>query len=340
MKNLKTTYAACARPLNKVGLSPLSLVAFILIALFPLISPNEYYTRLGVTCLIWGTLAMGFDFSVGYINVANWGYAGLMGAGAYISALANEYFNISPWFGMILGGVIAALLGLLIALLTMKMDAMFAALLAWFVGIVLQNIIAAIPDITRGAMGLNVSLLFRSARAAPYYYVIFVICILTFCILRMIVNSRYGLSFRALGQDIEAAKAVGISPLKYRTMNFVVSCFIAGIVGGFYGHFVGVLSPNVLGTRNVVQILVLAYIGGRGSIWGPLLASFIIMPIFESMNSLAEIKYIIYGLLLIVAMIFFPGGLCKLPGKVRSLLAERKSSKAPAPDAGASAVKK
>ena len=86
--------------------------------------------------------------------------------------------------------------------------------------------------------------------------------------------------------------------------------------------------------------LVLAYIGGRGSIWGPLLASFIIMPIFESMNSLAEIKYIIYGLLLIVAMIFFPGGLCKLPGKVRSLLAERKSSKAPAPDAGASAVKK
>ena len=123
-------------------------------------------------------------------------------------------------------------------------------------------------------------------------------------------------------------------------MNFVVSCFIAGIVGGFYGHFVGVLSPNVLGTRNVVQILVLAYIGGRGSIWGPLLASFIIMPIFESMNSLAEIKYIIYGLLLIVAMIFFPGGLCKLPGKVRSLLAERKSSKAPAPGAGASAVKK
>lgn len=86
------------------------------------------------------------------------------------------------------------------------------------------------------------------------------------------------------------------------------------------------LSPNVLSTKNVIQILVIAYIGGRGSIWGPLLAAFIIMPIFESMNNLVEIKYIIYGLLLIVSMIYFPGGICKLPGKIKQILADRKSA--------------
>ena len=324
---MKNTYKTLAQPLKKVGLSPISLVAFIAIACFPLVSPNEYYTKLAVTCLIWGTLAMGFDLSVGYINVANWGYAALMGTGAYLSALINQYFGISPWLGMVLGGMAAALLGLLIALLTMKMDAMFAALLAWFVGIVLQNIIAAIPDITRGAMGLNVTALFETPWAKPYFYVIFTICVLTFCCLRKMVDSRFGLAFRALGQDIEAAKAVGISPLKYRTINFVISCFIAGIVGGFYAHYVGVLSPNVLGTKNVVQILVLAYIGGRGSIWGPLLASFLIMPVFEAMNSLVEIKYIIYGLLLIISMIYFPGGFCKIPGKVRVMVAVRADSR-------------
>ncbi len=328
MEKTKMLYAGLSRPLKKVGLSPVSLAAFLLIALFPLVSPNEYYTKLGVTCLLWGTLAMGFDFSVGYINVSNWGYAALMGTGAYMSALLNQYFGVNPWIGMALAGVASALLGLLIALLTMKMDAMFAALLAWFVGIVLQNTVAALPDITRGAMGLNVKQLFATPWAKPYFYVMFVMCLVTFCVLRRIVDSKYGLSFRALGQDIEAAKAIGISPLKYRTINFVVSCFIAGVVGGFYGHYVGVLSPNVLGTRNVVQILVLAYIGGRGSIWGPLLASFIIMPVFEAMNSLVEIKYIIYGILLIVSMIFFPGGICKLPEKVRSVLAERKAAKA------------
>ena len=316
-------YDKLSKPLSKVGLSPVSLIAFIAMALFPLVSPNEYYTKLGLTCMLWGTLAMGFDFSVGYINVANWGYAGLMGLGAYLSALLNKYFGISPWLGILIGGAAVALLGLLIALLTMKMDAMFAALLAWFVGIVLQNIIAAIPDITRGAMGLNVKSLFATPKTAPYYYTMFIICILTFCVLKVVVNSKFGLSFRALGQDIEAAKAIGISPLKYRTINFVISCLVAGIIGGFYGHYVGVLSPNVLGTKNVGQILVIAYIEGRGSIWGSLLCAFILMPVFEMMNSLAEIKYIIYGALLIVSMIYFPGGICKLPEKLRALKADR-----------------
>lgn len=322
MKNM--IYNRLSGPLGKIGLTPISLLMFVLLALFPLVSPNQYITKLGVTCLIWGTLAMGFDFSVGYINVANWGYAGLFGFGAYVSALCYKYFDITPWAGMVLAGAAAAIIGFFIAVLTMRMDAMFTALLAWFVGIVLQNIISALPDITRGAMGLNVKQLFRTPQATPYYYTIFVFCILTFCILRKVVNSNFGLSFRALGQDIEAAKAIGISPFRYRTINFVISCFVAGVVGGFYGHYVGVLSPNVLGTKNVVQILVIAYIGGRGSIWGPLLASFIIMPIFEQMNSLVEIKYIIYGIVLIVAMIFFPGGICKLPEKIKAVMAERK----------------
>ncbi len=317
---MKETYAKLSKPLQKIGLSPLSLICFILLALFPMVSPNSYVTKLAITCLLWGTLAMGFDFSVGFINVSNWGYAGLMGFGAYVSALLMKYMGLTPWIGMFAAGLVAATLGFFIALLTMRMDSMFTALLAWFVGIILQNIVTAVPDITRGAMGLNVKPIFRGASPTPYYYLILVICIVTFCILNIIVNSKFGLSFKALGQDIEAAKAIGISPFKYRTINFVVSCFVAGFVGGFYGHYVGVLSPNVLGTKNVVQILVIAYIGGRGSIWGPLLAAFIIMPIFESMNSLVELKYIIYGLVLIISMIYFPGGICKLPGKIRQIL--------------------
>ncbi|MDD5832422.1 MAG: branched-chain amino acid ABC transporter permease [Clostridiales bacterium] len=322
MKN--ELYNRLSAPLKKIGLSPLSVAAFILLALFPFVSPNAYITKLGITCIMWGTLAMGFDFSVGYINVSNWGYAGLMGLGAYVSALLLKFFDITPWAGMIIAGCTAAAIGFVIAVLTMRMDAMFTALLAWFVGIVLQNIVTALPEITRGAMGLNVKPIFRGASPTPYYYLILAICILTFCVLHIFVNSKFGFSFKALGQDIEAAKAIGISPFKYRTINFVVSCFVAGLVGGFYGHYIGVLSPNVLGTKNVVQILVIAYIGGRGSIWGPLLASFLLMPIFESMNSLVEIKYIIYGLVLIISMIFFPGGICKLPEKVRQIIKDRK----------------
>jgi len=306
--------------LGKVGLSLISLVAFIAIGLFPSYAADEYVIRLGVSCLLFGTLAMGFDLSAGFIDVANWGYAALMGLGGYVSALLCANLGISPWLGLPIGALAATLLGWGIALLTMKMDGLFTALLAWFVGIILMSVIAALPELTRGVLGLTVQPLFESPWSTPYYYVMFVICLATFIGLKMVTRSDLGLAFRALGQDTEAARYAGVSPLKYRTINFLISCFIAGLCGAFYAHFVGILTPNVMATKNTVQILVIAYIGGRGSIWGPLLAAFIILPTFESLNSLLELKYIIYGVMLIVVMIYYPTGLAGFFSRIKELL--------------------
>jgi len=319
-----TGLRALSGALGRVGMSPVSFAAFVMLALIPVIfSNNEYIIRLSVSCLIFGTLAMGFDLSAGFIGVPNWGYASLMGLGCYTSALLQSNFGITPWIGMIVSGFAATLIGFLIAFLTLRMDGVFAALLSWFVGIILMTVIAAMPQITRGAMGLRVEPLFETPWATPYFYVIFGICIIAFMCLKLITKSHLGLAFLTLGQDMEAARTSGISPLRYRTINFIISCFIGGVVGGFYAHFVCILTPNVLSTKNTVQVLVLAYIGGRGSIWGPLLAAFIILPIFESMNSLLELKYIIYGVLLILVMIFFPGGLSSLLRKAKDFCVQK-----------------
>lgn len=295
--------------LSKIGLSLLSLISFIAFGAIPLITNNQYAIRLAITGLMYGTLAMGFDLSAGFINVPNWGYGALMGLGAYISALININFNFSPWITMILGGFAAAFIGFIIAAITMRMEGVYTALLSWFVGLILMAIIAATPDITRGNLGLSVPSLFQSIKNTNYFYTIFVICVSVFIVLRIITRSNLGAAFKALGQDTEAARSSGISPFKYRTINFVVSCFIAGLVGGFYAHFVGVLTPNLLNTTNTITILVYCYIGGRGSIWGPLIASIIITPLFESMNWLFEWKYIIYGSILILIMIYAPDGI-------------------------------
>lgn len=322
-----TTYPRINGALGKVGLSSISLIAFIIIGLVPSFAGNEYVIRLGVSCLMYGTLAMGFDLAAGYIDVANWGYAALMGLGGYVSALICANFGISPWLGFLVGALSAMMLGWGIALLTMKMDGLFTALMAWFVGIILMSIVAALPDITRGVLGLSVQPLFDSPWSTPYYYVIFTICLATFIILKLVIKSDFGLAFRALGQDSEAAKYAGVNPMKYRTINFLISCFIAGLCGAFYAHFVGILTPNVLHTKNTVQILVIAYVGGRGSIWGPLLASFIIMPIFESLNSLLELKYIIYGIMLISVMIFYPSGMAGFFLRLKDRILEKRNSK-------------
>lgn len=295
--------------LGKIGLSLISLVAFIVIGLLPTFAGNEYIIRLGVTCLMYGTLAMGFDLSAGFIDVANWGYAALMGLGGYVSAIICANFGITPWLGFIFGALAAMMIGWGIALLTMKMSGLFTALVAWFVGIILMSVVAALPGLTRGVLGLSVQPLLKSPWSTPYYYVIFIICLVTFIALKIVIKSDLGLAFQALGQDMEAAKYAGVNPMKYRTINFLISCFIAGLCGAFYAHFVGILTPNVLHTKNTVQILVIAYIGGRGSIWGPLMASFIITPIFESLNSLLELKYIIYGIMLIMVMVYYPSGM-------------------------------
>jgi len=310
--------------LEKFGLSPFIVVVFLVLGAAPYLIADEYILRLLVTSLLFGTLAMGFDLSAGYIGVANWGYSGLMGLGAYTSALLLMKLGISPWIGTITGGIIAALLGLLIGILTLRMDGMFAAILAWFIGLILMALTTSLTDLTRGALGLNVDLYFQTGWAKPYFYVIFVICIITFIVLKWVTKSNLGLAFTALGQDTEAARTSGVDPMKYKVINFTISCFIAGLCGGFYAHFIGILTPDVMATKHTVEILVIAYIGGRGSIWGPLLAAFLIVPAFEYLNFLLEFKYVIYGLLLILVMIIYPGGISAFWYYLVNLIKEKK----------------
>lgn len=310
--------------LEKFGLSPFVVVAFVVLGAAPYLIADEYILRLLVISLMFGTLAMGFDLSAGFINVANWGYSGLMGLGAYTSALLLMNLGISPWIGTIAGGLIAALLGLLIGILTLRMDGMFAAILAWFIGLILMALTTSLTDLTRGALGLNVDLYFQTGWAKPYFYVIFVICVITFIVLRWVTKSNLGLAFTALGQDVEAARTSGVDPMKYKVINFTISCFIAGLCGGFYAHFIGILTPDVMATKHTVEILVIAYIGGRGSIWGPLLAAFLVVPVFEYLNFLLEYKYVIYGLLLILVMIIYPGGISAFWNYLVNLMHEKR----------------
>jgi branched-chain amino acid transport system permease protein len=295
--------------LQELGFTPLGLGLLVLVALTPLYIDNPYYLHLIVTSLMFGALAMAFDFTVGYINIVNFGFAAFMGAGGYVSALLAINYGLSPWIGMFAAAAFSSILGFLTGLLTLRLRGMFAAIMAWFLGIVLMSLASNMVEVTRGPLGLNVPVLFQGAGKEPYLYTMFIVVILTYIVLKRIISSKIGLAFHAIGQDLEAAETSGINATKYKVLNFTVSCAFAGLIGAFYGHFVGILTPAVLHTRVTVEILALCYIGGRGSIWGGLLAAFLIIPIFESMRSLNEYRLIIYGLLLVLVMIYYPGGM-------------------------------
>jgi branched-chain amino acid transport system permease protein len=316
---VKLPWPSQLRPgLQAVGLTPVAILLWIGLAVAPLAVRDEYTLRLLLASLLFGTQAMAFDLTVGYINVVNFGFAAFVGLGAYTSALMATRLGLSPWLGLLAGPIVAGALGFVTGVLTLRLRGIYAAVMAWFVGLTLMGLATVAVDITRGKLGLNVPYFFDSPSLRPYFYLLLPIAFGTYVLLKWLTTSNAGLAFRAIGQNFDAARASGVDPTRYRVLNFTVACSLAGLLGVYYAHYIGIITPSIMETKLTVEVLALAYIGGRGSIWGGLVAAFLVIPLFESLKSLLEIRLIIYGLFLILTMIFYPGGLA---GIIKSLTA-------------------
>jgi branched-chain amino acid transport system permease protein len=296
------------------GLDLRFVLVVVVLLVLPFIPPFDRQDMLRwlIGAALIAAQAVAFDFTAGYINVVNFGFAAFVGLGAYTSALLAVHFGLTPWIGMFIGAGVAGFVGFLTGALTLRLRGIFAAVMAWFVGLALLGLARNLTEITRGSLGLNAPSLFATADNRPYYYVIVVMLLVTFVVLTYVVRSHIGLAFRAIGQNVEAARASGIDPTRYRVLNFTLSCAFAGWLGGFYAHYIGILTPDIMATSFTVTVLAVAYIGGRGSLWGGALVAFPLIIGQEAMRTqfadLPGLHLVMYGLLLIVVMIYYPGG--------------------------------
>lgn len=324
--NVKTNTIAWQRfvaLIQRVGFSPLGFFLLIILLVLPYIPPfdQEHILRWMITGAFLAAQSVAFDFTAGYINVVNFGFAALLGLGAYTSGmLANTrptiipQLGVSPWIGIWIGAIVAGLIGFLLGMLTLRLRGIFAAIMAWFVGIALLGIVNNMTEWTRGPLGMAPpSLLARGVGNRPYFYIILVMLLVVYITLKLITKSNYGLAFRAIGQNFDAARASGINPTKYRVFNFTLSAFFAGWLGGFYAHYFGSLTPQTLmHTSKTVEILAIAYIGGRGSLWGGIAVAFPFVFFIEYLRSnfteLPGLHLVIYGVLMILVMIYYPAG--------------------------------
>lgn len=295
--------------LQKFGLNPSVIIFFVLIGLSPLFLPNQYIIRLLISALMVGALAMAFDFTNGYINICNFGFAAFWGCGAYASGLLVGYLDISPLIGMLFASLVTAFLGLLIGLLSIRLGGIFASCMTWFVSLALMTVANNLVDITNGSSGLRTQFLFFTPSNTPYFYIMLVATFLVYLILMKLVNSDMGLAFKVIGKDIDAASSSGINPVKYKIINFTISCAIAGFIGAIYAHYIGIITPTIMSTDKTVEVMAIAYIGGRGSIWGALICALLLIPLMDIAKGLLEWRMIIYGSLMIAVMIYYPQGL-------------------------------
>lgn len=305
-------------PVNKIMaklfFTPAGLAGLVLLLVLPHFPPfnQEYLIRWLIAAAFIAALSVSFDFTAGFISIVNFGYAAIVGLGGYTSAILADRIGLNPWLGILAGGLVASFFGLVIGLITLRLRGIFAACLAWFLGLALMGLATKMVWLTRGPLGMRVSPLFDTTSNLPYYYVCMAMLIIIYILCAWCAYSKVGLAFKAIGQNMDAARTSGINPVFYRVFNFTMSCTLAGCLGGFYAHYYGILTPDMMHTSKTVEILVVAYIGGRGSLWGGAVIAFPFTFAMElvrsSLSNLPGLNLLLYGILLILIMIYYPGG--------------------------------
>jgi branched-chain amino acid transport system permease protein len=295
-----------------------ALVLAFLIAIPWIQKDNRFITTIFISALMFGIWGVMYDLQIGYGGLINFGFAGFICAGAYGSALAALHYEINPWFGMLIGGAAAGVLGFLTGVVTLRLRGIFVGLATWFVAEVLRLTISNTPGYTRGMLGLAVKPLpdvfgldFSRAELLPYYYLLLILAITSYTIAALMVNSRIGLSFKAIREDQLATETLGLSATKYKLINFTTACFFTGLIGAYYGHYIGILTPDPaeFGVPRSVEVLTVAYVGGRGTLWGSILAGFVLIGFQEYFRQLGAWRLVMYGALLIAVMLYAPKGL-------------------------------
>lgn len=308
-----------------VGLTPLRLlklaVPLVLLVAIPPFADNAFVTTVFISALMFGILGAIYDLMLGYAGLINFGFAGFIAAGAYGSALASFHYDVSPWFGLLIGGVCGGLMGFFTGVITLRLRGLYLGLTTWFVAEALRFTISNTPGYTRGMLGLAVEpfpdlfgIDFSRGNLLSYYYLLMVLAALIFIAMYLLVHSKMGLAFKAIREDQLAAESLGLNTTKYKILNFTIACFLTGVVGSFYAHYLGILAPTPeeFGVPRTVEILTVAYVGGRGTLWGSLFAGFLLIGFQEYFRELEAWRLVMFGALLIGVMIFAPKGLAGL----------------------------
>jgi branched-chain amino acid transport system permease protein len=294
---------------------PLGLLA--LGVLIPFVISQPYFVHVLTLALIYSILAMGLQLIVGFAGQLSIGHAAFFGAGAYGSAVLSVDLKLPVLAAMLGGAVVAGVLGAAIAPISRLKGNYLAVATLGFLQIVHLVLLNWIP-VTRGPLGFlsipNVELGgFVLDDDFRYYFLTLAVTALVYLGFRRVVSeNRFGRSLAALRQNELAATAVGINPAFYKMQVFVLGAASAGLAGGLFAHFVHYLHPNDFTLDVSIVLLMMIVIGGIGSLEGAIIGALLLTFAPEYLRVFKDFRMILYGALLVLLMIFIPGGLIGL----------------------------
>ncbi|MFA6506389.1 MAG: branched-chain amino acid ABC transporter permease [Treponemataceae bacterium] len=320
-----------------------TVALFVLcVAVYPF-ALGMYHTNIMITALIYVMLALGLNIVVGWGGLLNLGYAAFFAVGAYTYGFLWKFVGpqfVSAgfdtgwlfWIALPMAGIIATVFGVLLSLPVLRLRGDYLAIITLAFGEIVRMVLQNASDITGGATGISLiprpwflGFKLPPKQAATYiYYIAVILVVLTVFIVRRLEDSRVGRALEAMREDEIACQSMGIDLVHNKLVTFALGAFWAGIAGVVLAAQTTYINPDSFTLWESVMILMAVVIGGQGSIPGAIVGAMLLKLLPEYFRPLAQYRMLIYGIAMIVIIIFKPDGL--IPRKRKSYYFVKKNS--------------
>lgn len=307
----------------------------LLLILLPFIVKTSYNRHLLVMSGIFILLALGLDLVIGYLGEISLGHSAFFGIGAYTSALLNIYYKVPFLLDLAAAILVTGIFGFLIGYPSLKLKGPYFAIVTFGFAEIIHLVSLNWVGLTRGPMGLpgvthaKISLpgfftINFNTELKAYYLVLAMVLIAAF-VYQRIVNSRVGNAFLALRENEELAASVGVNAAKYKIIAFIIGMMISGAAGSFYVHYITFVDPTLLSFYYSYTVIIMVIVGGQASIRGMVIGATLFTALPEYLRAAQSLRLPVFGLLLILAIIFMPDGINGFLNKCSRYLARRRA---------------
>ncbi len=273
---------------------------------------DSYWLTVAIMALFYAIVAASWTLLVGYAGQFSFGHMAFVSLGAYASALLVRWTATPIPLGMAAGMVLCAVVGAGIGYVCLRIRGPYLAIFTMAFSEVLRIVLLTENEVTGGAGDLQVTPLFQGRSDAPYYYLALGLLVASVLTMTLMVGSRWGLFFRAIRENEQAAAAAGVRVLRFRILAFAVASSFAGLAGAFYAHYIGILTPDIGSVDQMGLVVAMAVIGGSESLIAAVLGALSVEALVEALRAYGQWRLVLFGALLLLTMRFARNGLLAL----------------------------
>jgi branched-chain amino acid transport system permease protein len=294
---------------------PPAVLALAVAALvLPLVLRGSYHRHVLVLAGLFVLMALGFDLVLGYLGELSLGHAAFFGIGAYTTALLTRSLAVPFPLDLLLAALCTGVFGFLIGAPSLRLKGPYFAIVTFGFAEILRLVVLNWTSVTRGPMGLPDV---PHAQLGPiviaselgYYYVVLALIAGAIVVTRRLLDSTVGHAFLAIRENDELAAAVGIATFRLKLRAFVIGTIITGAAGSVYARYVHFVDPTALSFYYTVTVVSMVIVGGQGSVAGTILGALIFTLLPEYLRVAERARLVIFGALLMAAIVFLPDGL-------------------------------